>query len=404
VRLRVFHADDGDCLLLTSADGHHLLVDGGRSGTFRDHAWPTLEQMAEDEEEIDLVVVSHVDADHITGIAWLFELVVEWIAHDFQRDTGNGAHKPPKLRRPPVMGGLWHNSWLDPRDPVGGQAEALVQRVDALAAGLTDTPDDALVGPLRNLALGLEAGADLRRLVDEGTSIPRNRPFRAEVLRQKRRPHVEALGSTSLTVLGPTRKHLDELEEEWEDILAKAGVTPGDVDQAAHDIVTGGASQVTIENRASIMLLAEEVDGDRTASCLLTGDAAQAEIIEGLEATGHLADGPYWCDVVKVQHHGSEHNVDEEFARQVVAGTYVFCGNGGSGNPDPRVVKRIIEARVEDERPFALWFNCSPARTSGTRREALTAAIAEARAGEDRHPGLTVHVLDDEEDFVDIDV
>ena len=73
MRLRAFHAADGDCLLLTSSDGHHALVDGGRARTFDDQAWPVLRQMAVAGEPVDLVVVSHIDADHIDGVIRLIQ-------------------------------------------------------------------------------------------------------------------------------------------------------------------------------------------------------------------------------------------------------------------------------------------------------------------------------------------
>ena len=65
MRLRTFHAADGDCLLLSSRDGHRLLVDGGRPNTFEECTWPTLQRLQRAGEGIDLVVVSHIDADHI---------------------------------------------------------------------------------------------------------------------------------------------------------------------------------------------------------------------------------------------------------------------------------------------------------------------------------------------------
>ena len=45
MRLEVFHAADGDCLLLSSGDGHHVLVDGGRAGTFADNTQPRLQEL-----------------------------------------------------------------------------------------------------------------------------------------------------------------------------------------------------------------------------------------------------------------------------------------------------------------------------------------------------------------------
>jgi hypothetical protein len=155
---------------------------------------------------------------------------------------------------------------------------------------------------------------------------------------------------------------------------------------------------VTPPNRASITLLAEE-DG---RTCLLTGDAAEDELCDGLRAAGHLADGPFRCDVLKVQHHGSEHNLSIRFARAVLADHYVFCADGAHGNPDPSVIRTVVEGRAPEPGPFTLWFNCSPERASAGRRPALQAAIDEATACAAEHDGVSVEVLDDDRPFLEI--
>jgi hypothetical protein len=72
-------------------------------------------------------------------------------------------------------------------------------------------------------------------------------------------------------------------------------------------------------------------------------------------------------DVLKVQHHGSEHNLDEAFCRAVTADNYIFCGNGEHGNPDLRVLQAIADSRFGEDsqrspneevnNPFKFWFN-----------------------------------------------
>jgi hypothetical protein len=104
------------------------------------------------------------------------------------------------------------------------------------------------------------------------------------------------------------------------------------------------------------MLLAEE--GGKTV--LLTGDGHAADILKGLRRHNRLdVDGRIHVDVLKVQHHGSEHNLDAAFCRAVTADHYLFCGNGMHANPDPRVVKAIVDSRLVDgdARPFTLTFN-----------------------------------------------
>jgi beta-lactamase superfamily II metal-dependent hydrolase len=439
VKLKVFFASDGDCLLLTSGDGHHALIDGGRSGSFQKQAWPTLHALAKADEVIDLVVVSHIDADHISGILWLMKVVAAWSLYDYQTtDGGNPGFPEPAMPRPPTIKRLWHNSWRAQLGDLAAPIEEYVSRIgDGLQTASFDrskAPDAAVeaIDALQGLAESIPDGVDLLRIVDNETPVPRNEPFKDLVLLRDP-PHVEKLGKTTLTVIGPAKKHLERLREEWRDWLTSAGqgtAPPRPPDARGPGLALGGIdfaeeraeaeqlvaslveatriiadtdpSKVTPPNRASITLLAEE--SKRT--CLLTGDAAEEEILEGLDAAGRIVNGQFRCNVVKVQHHGSEHNVSQEFARTVFADHYVFCADGAHEHPDPSVVKTIAETRsAEDQqRPFTLWFNSSPARTLQSRRKALRDAIDEARAAAGRHPGITVNVLDRAKPFLEIPV
>ena len=118
-----------------------------------------------------------------------------------------------------------------------------------------------------------------------------------------------------------------------------------------------------------LMLLVEE--GKK--SVLLTGDGHADDILDGLKHHGRLdSDHRVHVDVLKVQHHGSEHNMTEEFAERVSADQYVFCGNGKHENPDLRVVELLCQRRLErnDGKSFKLWFNSSAAAApSGTPRQ-----------------------------------
>ena len=57
---------------------------------------------------------------------------------------------------------------------------------------------------------------------------------------------------------------------------------------------------------------------------------------------GRIVNDRFWCNVVKVQHHGSENNLSQAFAGTVLADHYVFCADGHHDNPDPSVVKTIV--------------------------------------------------------------
>jgi hypothetical protein len=401
VRLRAFHAADGDCLLLSSSDGHHALVDGGRSRTFEEEAWPELRAMADAGERLDLLVVSHIDADHITGVLRLMRAVAAWAVHDHQvTDGGNPDARPPGVGRPPAIGAVWHNSW---RAQVGD----LAGDIEAALAALAPPGEGALgaLAALDGLAQSIPEGVELLRMIDEDTPLARNEAFGGGPALLRAPPHVEPLGRARLTVLGPSRRHLERLREEWRRWLADLGAAAGGADgpgaglaEAARVIASTDPSKVTPPNRASITLLAEE-DG---RTCLLTGDAAEEELLDGLAAAGRRDGGPFHCDVLKVQHHGSEHNLSTGFAEAVVADHYVFSADGAHGNPEPSVIRTVVEARAAVPGPFTLWFTSSPRRTSAGRRRALEAALAEAAACADEHAAVSVRVLDDDRPFLEI--
>jgi len=186
------------------------------------------------------------------------------------------------------------------------------------------------------------------------------------------------VGSMSFTIVGPSAKELQMLRKGWNTFLGneeKLRKLRSEIKRridrfSAHAFDlrdwngTPGFKGVTTPNIASLMFMVEE-DGKRL---LLTGDSQQNVIIDGLKTTGFLSAGHLHVDVLKVQHHGSEKNADDDFCRQVSADHYVFCGNGSSGNPEPEVIEKFYNARLgpdskrarsprAKDRPFKFWFS-----------------------------------------------
>jgi hypothetical protein len=217
------------------------------------------------------------------------------------------------------------------------------------------------------------------------------------------------LGALKLTIVGPGKKELDDLRAGWKNWLdANEGQVTKiraqmkkKIDEFSANALDGSPfdlhewngipayKNVTTPNVASLMLMVEE-DGKRI---LLTGDAQQNYVVTGLEKTGFLAtNAGMHLDVLKVQHHGSENNVDTEFCRRVSADHYVFCGNGTSGNPEPEVVKLVFDSRLgapakrtlapqAQDKKFTFWFSTTskslkPGSDEKTNFDELTKELA----------------------------
>ena len=70
IKLHVVQAEFGDCFILESKSGKdsvNVLIDGGHYQTFEKHLRPTLQKIPSN-GKLDLMVLSHIDNDHIMGL------------------------------------------------------------------------------------------------------------------------------------------------------------------------------------------------------------------------------------------------------------------------------------------------------------------------------------------------
>jgi beta-lactamase superfamily II metal-dependent hydrolase len=408
VKLTVFQSDKGDCLLITGQGGERVLVDGGMRKSYTEHVAPALGALRAAGTALDLVYVSHIDRDHISGVLQLMDDLVAWRVHDFQVSHGNPTHKAPKAPRPPDVSAIWNNAFHDQVGKNSGEIESLLA---ASAAVLSAAEDDALrETALRHqqLANSIPEALQLSRRISSGQlGIPLNAPFGDKLAMVRDHAQAVSVGQLDFFVLGPFEADLKKLRTAWnkwlrenkEEVQAIRRKAKDAEDLLGNEVVRllarltaeakvlGNRKKVTAPNLASLMLLAEE----QGRTVLLSGDGHHADILKGLDHHGRRdAQGRLHVDVLKVQHHGSEHNIDEAFCASVTADHYIFCGNGSDENPDLDVVRTLVKARLAaDARSFKLWFNSSsqvpgrPADTAHMREvEDLVAELAaEAPAG-----------------------
>jgi beta-lactamase superfamily II metal-dependent hydrolase len=382
----MFQSAQGDCLLLTDARNRaRILVDGGMPASFSDHVAAALGDLRKRKKTLDLIYVSHIDQDHIGGVLRLLDNEVAWRVHDHHRTNGNAAHKPPKVPRPPDVAAIWHNAFHEQiKDSAGDIEDALAATAPVLLGA--ESPQLRRQGLIQSdLATSIKEAIQVsRRVGPKQLGIPLNPQANGKLMMfRKGQPAVNVAGM-NITILGPRAEHLKKLQDEWNDWLrdnkerlkAIRQAARADEDRlgasdferllAAFRIqaeAMGDPKKVTTPNVASLTLLVEE----GTQSLLLTGDARWQEVIDGLEATGRLQPGRTLAiDIVKVPHHGSEHNVGETQLLDRVVGThYVFCGNGHSGNPELEVIEEMARRRLKAKGAFTFWFNCSAKVATG---------------------------------------
>ena len=402
MKLDIFESQDGDCLLLEGKDGRMILSDGGRSASMCSHVRGVLSKLRKAKRKIDVVYVSHVDNDHITGVLQLLQDELDWRIHDHKVKTGLN-NKPPAVPRPPEIGTIWHNAFKDQVEK--RDAESIESLLAAAVPTLNGTGVKHLeqaASQLGELATAVKEGVKVSHLVSSKLlNIPVNKlpnvSGKSKLLMLRKNQKVIKLGSLKLTIVGPGSKELNDLRKGWnnwlrdneESVKAIRAQMKKRIDELSAGTLSGQPfdlsgwngippfKKVTTPNIASLMLMVEE-GGKRI---LLTGDAQQDFITEGLKKTGFLpkSGGGLHLDVLKVQHHGSENNIDDKFCRLVSADHYVFCGNGSHNNPELKVIDMIFESRLgaqskrslaskANNRPFTFWFSTtSKAQKAGSK-------------------------------------
>lgn len=409
MRIRIYQSDKGDCLLVTGADGTNILVDGGMKNAFQEHVRADLGRLAKRNEALDLVYVSHIDQDHISGVLELLDNVMAWRVYRYRKSQGANV-KAPAFPEMPEIRHIWHNAFSDVLGKNAGPVENLLAQ-SSLVLGLSADPRlQQIAATHHELAFSIAEAIRVSQRVAAGQlGIPLNRAFAGKLALVRAAGAAPIrIGGMRASVIGPFKRDVEKLREEWDlwlrqnkdrirklkrDAEADAHAIGNSADRlsellAARVDELGNRDKVTAPNLASLMLLLEE----GATKVLLTGDGHWKDIVDGLRHCGKLdAQGRLHVDVLKIQHHGSEHNHNEKMAEKITARHYVFCGNGKHDNPDPRVVKLVCEshhkARPQDR--FTLWFSCSAkaapdAATRAHMKKLATLVQAQAAAARGR--------------------
>jgi hypothetical protein len=338
--LDVRRARKGDCMLLhfgTPQAPRVMLIDGGPTQVYAPFLRPRLMEMRVKRQlqdavplPIDVVMVSHIDDDHIQGI---LDLTREAITRDNE-------HKPPLFQ----LRALWHNSFDDLVGKVPAELASTAASVCASLSGdggtagtILDERGYSAAMVLASVPQGRQLRSDAERL-----HVPVNGAFDGELIRAGAHPGLLA-DQVDPKVVGPTRDELVALKKQHDDWL-KAHPPSTRTEQSLAAYV-----DESVTNLSSIVALVE-AGGKRM---LLTGDARGDSILAGLESAGLLAaNGTLHVDILKVPHHGSSNNVEKGFFERIVADHYVFSGNGENGNPERETMEMLLSAR--GDAPFTI--------------------------------------------------
>ncbi len=320
INLHVLQAEYGDCLILESKSGNesaNILIDGGAYQTFEKHLKPTLKKVPLN-GKLDLVVLSHIDNDHVIG---LLDLLAE-----IKNQRENGKKELAEIEK------IWHNSFNELLE-LHEEPKKLLRDVFSVTNMVkgSNTKESLVMK-------GFQQGTDLTKLA-KILRIPINPGFDNLIVVDDKIRSVR-LNNINIQLLGPTKKNVGKLRKEWKKWLEK---------KKTEKTVFGLLELVdkSVPNLASITFLASI----KNRKILFTGDGLGDDILDMLSKNCMLdRNGKFYVDILKVPHHGSDRNVSLEFFKGVIANYYIISANGRDDNPSLCTLKWILESRKRSKR------------------------------------------------------
>lgn len=307
MRIKFLPAFNGDCILVSfeyENRKRNILIDGGVPRTYLRHLKPELEKLIQQKENIDLLIVTHIDDDHIGGIKELYQDT------DFNKD---------------FIKEVWFNSG----DLLSDYFNTERQSIRAVEIIKTDQTNMSVgQGVTLEKALKEEKGNWIQNL----TQVCNNK--------------ISFLGLT-ITILSPNEKKLKKLHKHWETEIDKKVTMSkehNDFDVSISELVKRNFKEdKAIPNGSSIALLLEE----GSKSILLLGDAHPNVVSDSLEKLGLATEEKkIKIDLVKVSHHASKGNTSPKLLSLIKSNKFVVLTDGSThGLPDKEAIARIIASQ-----------------------------------------------------------
>lgn len=323
---------NGDCILVEFQTSHYILIDGGYVDTYENYLLPTLKEIESRGGELDVVVVTHIDGDHISGIIRLLEDM------------------------PIGIGEIWYNGYRH----IQSVAVTTEDKETFVHRSICKESQSEECKPI-----SAKQGCTLSALIARN-GIPWNIPWKGNTIMA---PMSFTLGDAIIHVLSPNNEDIGALESFWKKRLIKDGL----LKKAHSEEFWDDAYEFSLskdmpgfhlhEKKVSksydlLKLCKEAYEPDGSASngssisfvletkgkrLLFLGDSHSETVVVSLRALYGEEKVPYIFDAVKLSHHGSYNNNSPELIKLIVSDKWLVSTNGDKYNhPDMPTLAHII--------------------------------------------------------------
>jgi len=323
MKIKFLKAFSGDAILISFKEGtqsRNILIDGGMPATYIQKGKngkpeygelnEAIDTIRESGQKIDLLILSHVDDDHIGG-------VLKW----FEKD----------MEAPKLIGKVWFNS-------------------GRLISEYFDEPENAenllKLNPDESTLTSIGQGVKFEDYIEKNGIWDRSIVIALE--------YFEYLG-IKFKILSPSPDKLKLLLGKWE----KEAPESLDTSEEKNDYSLTLAQHIekdkfkedpAIHNGSSIAFII--TFGKK--NFVFLADAHPTVVVKSLKEFGYSKEKPLKAELVKISHHGSKANNNKEMLELIETRKYVISTNGDRhAHPNKQFLARL--ASVNDN--CEVYFN-----------------------------------------------
>lgn len=310
-KIEMLKAENGDCFLIKYNE-KTILIDGGTVGTYTS----SLKNKIRNIESIDLLIVTHIDDDHINGIKKIFE------DNEFPHN---------------IIKKVWFNS--------GSLLSEI--NIEKRMIVINENFEEKSVSQAIKLEEKLnKLGCWEKSLIKNGKELK--------------------IGDIVIKVIAPCDNELNNLLIHWDTEIirlekerVKTKLKSGSendynksIDDLIKNIEKGEKIKNTVTNESSIVILIEI--GNK--KILFAGDSSSNVLVKSLTELGYSKKEPLKLDLFKLPHHGSKFNLDTKLLEMIDCKQFLISTNGsGHNHPDKECLVKLI--RHYEDKNIELNFN-----------------------------------------------
>lgn len=334
--ITMMKASEGDCLF---SEFHYegrtfsILIDTGPMSCWESSLKPFLDSLSKDGKQIDVLLISHFDADHLGGALRLFK------SKDYSK----------------IIGQVWFNGFKQIVPSTSNEATQEDRRAFCILRSMHEHLPPATDGPIsvqqaNSLAVLLEQCGKPANSFINGVAITSDTAslqiapgfsvdFLLPDIHTLNRLRAKAQAETQRAAKGASLVHTEEADAAFEAVMLDEKllvdnlepISAADLDLNHIEDWSACSSQkdTSITNISSIAICIRFYGH----KFLFPGDAAGEDLATSLAQWSQRYNEPLDFDVIKLPHHGTLRNCGKLL--DVVDGTYFLLSTDGKHHPHP---------------------------------------------------------------------